>query len=147
MIPMTGMRSAHRAIGTSVFCVGELPRPGDPGNLKSAWNPISNITARYENRFYVALPYNDVDGHNTKPEAGQVIPWFRNAFVRDGQSVCYGRWIAIRHGNKVCYAQWGDVGPFCTDHWQYVFGNERCDQTATTTPAWTFRPRSEITLA
>ena len=26
---------------------------------------------------------------------------------------------------KVCYAQWEDAGPFRTDHWQYVFGNER----------------------
>ncbi len=23
------------------------------------------------------------------------------------------------------YAQWEDAGPFRTDHWQYVFGNER----------------------
>jgi hypothetical protein len=45
--------------------------------------------------------------------------------VRDGQSVCKGRWVAIRHGLKVCYAQWEDVGPFQTDHWQYVFGTER----------------------
>jgi hypothetical protein len=35
------------------------------------------------------------------------------------------RWIAIRHGGKICFAQWEDVGPFQTDHWQYVFGNER----------------------
>ena len=25
----------------------------------------------------------------------------------------------------VAYAQWEDAGPFRTDHWQYVFGNER----------------------
>ncbi len=78
-----------------------------------------------QNPFYVALPYNDVDDHHTRPEAAQVIPWFRSSFVRDGQSVCKGRWVAIRHGNRVCYAQWEDVGPFATDHWQYVFGNER----------------------
>ena len=36
-----------------------------------------------------------------------------------------GRWVAIRHGKRVCYAQWEDVGPFQTDHWQYVFGGER----------------------
>jgi hypothetical protein len=34
----------------------------------------------------------------------------------------------IRKGSRVCYAQWSDCGPFRTDHWQYVFGNER--------PAW-----------
>jgi hypothetical protein len=33
--------------------------------------------------------------------------------------------LAIRKGNKVAYAQWEDAGPFRTDHWQYVFGNER----------------------
>ena len=35
------------------------------------------------------------------------------------------RWVAIRKGNRVAYAQWEDAGPFRTDHWQYVFGNER----------------------
>jgi hypothetical protein len=78
-----------------------------------------------QNPFYVALPYNDIDDHHTKPEAAEVIPWFKSSFVRDGQSVCKGRWVAIRHGNKICYAQWEDVGPFQTDHWQYVFGDER----------------------
>jgi hypothetical protein len=77
------------------------------------------------NPFYVALPYNDVEHNHTKLEAPQVIPWFRNSFVRDGESVCKDRWIAIRHGNRICYAQWEDVGPFRIDHWQYVFGNDR----------------------
>ncbi len=54
-----------------------------------------------------------------------VVPWFQSAFVRDGQSVLKGRWVAVRHGPKVCFAQWEDCGPFRTDHWQYVFGNER----------------------
>ena len=54
-----------------------------------------------------------------------MVPRFKSTYVRDGQSVLKGRWSAIRHGNKVCYAQWEDVGPFRTDHWQYVFGNER----------------------
>jgi len=40
-------------------------------------------------------------------------------------SVCRDRWIAIRKGNRTCYAQWEDCGPFRTDHFQYVFGNER----------------------
>ena len=45
-------------------------------------------------------------------------------YERDGKSVCHNRWIAIRKGNRVCYAQWSDCGPFRTDHWEYVFGNE-----------------------
>jgi hypothetical protein len=76
------------------------------------------------NPFYVALPYNDVDDHHTRPEAHLVIPWFKDRFVRDGQSVCKGHWVAIRHGKRICYAQWEDVGPFQVDHWQYVFGGE-----------------------
>ena len=31
----------------------------------------------------------------------------------------------FRKGNRIAYAQWEDAGPFRTDHWQYVFGNER----------------------
>ena len=78
-----------------------------------------------QNPFYVALPYNDVEGGHTKREAKDVIPWFKDAFVRDGQSILKGHWLVIRRGNRVCYAQWEDCGPFCTDHWQYVFGDQR----------------------
>ena len=133
-------------IATTVFWVGEQASVNNPvSNDKSAWDigwissyggvdsPDSGDRVNYvplsfvprQNPFYVALPYNDIDDHHTKPEAAVVIPWFKNSFVRDGQSVCKGRWVEIRHGLKVCYAQWEDVGPFQTDHWQYVFGNER----------------------
>jgi hypothetical protein len=54
-----------------------------------------------------------------------VIPWYKEAFEREGKSVCRDRWVAIRKGDRVAYAQWSDCGPFRTDHWQYVFGNER----------------------
>ena len=133
-------------ITTTIFWVGEQATVSNPvSNDKSAWdigwfsnyggydspnsddrrNFIPTNFVPHQNPFYVALPYNDVDDHHTKPEAAQVIPWFRSCFVQDGQSVCKGRWVAIRHGSKVCYAQWEDVGPYQTDHWQYVFGNER----------------------
>jgi hypothetical protein len=42
-----------------------------------------------------------------------------------GVSTCKDRWVAIRKGNRTVYAQWEDAGPFRTDYWQYVFGNER----------------------
>ena len=64
-----------------------------------------------------------MNGH--RPEAPRVVPWFREAYQGPGVSTVKGRWIAIRRGNKVAYAQWEDAGPFRTDHWQYVFGNER----------------------
>ena len=28
-------------------------------------------------------------------------------------------------GGRIAYAQWEDCGPFRTDHWQYVFGDDR----------------------
>jgi hypothetical protein len=134
------------SITTTVFWIGEKATINNPvANDKSAWditwvsryggyddpNPGARtdfVPRRFRprlNPFYIALPYNDVENHHTRPEAAAVIPWFKNSFVRDGQSVCKGRWIAIRHGNRVCYAQWEDVGPFASEHWKYVFGNER----------------------
>ena len=133
-------------IVTTIFWVGERPGGHNPvANRSSAWDQHwsahyggydspdpaarrSYIPVRFvprQNPFYFALPYNDVVGHHTKREAAWVIPWFRETFVRDGQSVLKDRWIAIRHGDRVCYAQWEDCGPFRTDHWQYVFGPER----------------------
>ncbi|HEV3063839.1 MAG TPA: hypothetical protein VGX93_00800, partial [Chthoniobacterales bacterium] len=126
-------------IVTTIFWIGERPTTNNPvPNDRSSWDP--NWSSNYggyddpdvksrkdfvplsflprQNPFYVALPYNDVEGGHTKPEAKDVIPWFKDTFVRDGQSVLKGRWLAIRRGNKVCYAQWEDCGPFCTDHWQ-----------------------------
>jgi hypothetical protein len=78
-----------------------------------------------QNPFYCALPYCDVSRGNTKPEAKSVIPWFRECFEKQGKSVLKGRWIAIHHAGRTCFAQWEDCGPFRTDHWRYVFGNER----------------------
>ncbi len=93
----------------------------DGGTIPAAFVP-------QQNPFYVALPYNDVSGGRHRPEARKVIPWFNAVFEQEGKSVCRDRWLMIRKGNRVCYAQWADVGPFRTDHWAYVFGNER--------PAW-----------
>jgi len=135
-----------RNIVTTVFWVGETPTQNNPvPNHKSSWDPLwarnfggyddpdptrrrgfipMAFTPR-QNPFYVALPYNDVTRGTTKPEAPKVIPWFRQTFERPGKSVVKGRWLAIRHGNKIAYAQWEDCGPFRTDHYQYVFGNDR----------------------
>ena len=131
-------------ISVTVFWIGEQASETNPvPNTESAWDmdwvshyggeddPINRtnfIPAGFipkRNPFYVALPYNDVDDHHTRLEAAQVIPWFKESFIRDGQSVCKGRWVAIRHGRRICYARWEDVGPFQSDHWQYVFGTER----------------------
>ncbi|HMH00979.1 MAG TPA: TonB family protein, partial [Terriglobales bacterium] len=85
--------------------------------------PISFVPR--QNPFYCALPYNDVEQGQFKPEALIVIPWFKQVHTEPGQSVCKDRWVAIRKGDRICYAQWEDCGPFRTDHFQYVFQNER----------------------
>ena len=133
-------------IVTTVFWIGEKPTANNPTpNRSSSWDANwtksyggfddpdrahrhdlipANFTPR-QNPFYVALPYNDKANNGHRPEAPRVVPWFKDAYQGPGISTCKGRWIAIRKGNKTVYAQWEDAGPFRTDHWQYVFGNER----------------------
>jgi hypothetical protein len=134
-------------IVTTTFWVGESASQNNPvHNSSSSWdmnwsanfggfdnpNPAARrgfIPANFvprQNPFYIALPYNDVTRGTTKPEAREVIPWFNEVFVKEGQSVCRDRWIRVRNRQgKDCYAQWSDCGPFRTDHYKYVFGDER----------------------
>jgi hypothetical protein len=136
-----------RQIVTTIFWIGETATHNNPvPNRSSCWdshwsqnyggNDTPDSTQRNsdytpaaftpgQNPFYVALPYNDMEHGTHKAEAAEVIPWFPKDYKGPTQSVCQGRWIAIRFGARVCYAQWEDAGPFRTDHWQYVFGNER----------------------
>lgn len=93
-----------------------------PANRKNCL-PVK-FTPR-QNPFYCALPYNDKARTGHQPEAPRVVPWFAEAYQGPAVSTCKDRWIAIRKGNRVAYAQWEDAGPFRTDHWQYVFGDER----------------------
>jgi hypothetical protein len=132
-------------IVTTIFWIGS-GQDGERGQKASAWdhNWVRNfggfddplpahrtgfIPAKFiprQNPFYIALPYNDIADDKLKPEAEKVIPWFKEASVKDGQSICQNRWIEIRNAaGKACYAQWSDCGPFRTDQWQYVFGPEK----------------------
>ena len=150
-VPTTSRASTTRYpwksnIVTTIFWIGEAAAGNNPGpNHKSSWD--ANWTANYggfdtpdagsrrnyipvafvprQNPFYCALPYNDVTHGQFKPEAPLVIPWFKQAYTEPGRSVCKSRWLAIRKGTRTCYAQWEDCGPFRTDHFQYVFQNER----------------------
>ncbi len=74
---------------------------------------------------FTARSYNDKACSGHRPEAPRVVPWFKVAYQGPAVSTCKGRWVAICKGNRTVYAQWEDAGPFRTDHWQYVFGNER----------------------
>jgi len=128
-------------ITTLVFWIGE-----SKSRAGSAWNPNwesdfggvdapfpalrhNYIPAKFTprlNPFYCELPYNDVTEGTTKPEAPMIIPWFREAYRKQGQSVCENRWVEIQSASgRTCFAQWSDCGPGRTDDWQYVFGNER----------------------
>jgi hypothetical protein len=135
-----------RNIVTTVFWIGEEPTRNNPvPNRISSWD--KNWTKNYggfddpnparrnnyipvkftprQNPFYCALPYNDKAATGHRPEAPRVVPWFKEAYQGPAVSTCKGRWVAIHKGNRTVYAQWEDAGPFRTDHWQYVFGNER----------------------
>jgi len=133
-------------IVTTVFWIGERPSGSNPvPNRSSSWdahwsksyggydNPERSHRREFipvdftprQNPFYCALPYNDKSANGHRPEAAQVVPWFKEAYQGPAVSTCKGRWVAIRKGNRVAYAQWEDAGPFRTDHWQYVFGIER----------------------
>ncbi len=145
--PEPGQRFPWKSqIVTTVFWVGEKPSGNNPvPNRVSSWDKewtknygglddpdparrSNYIPAKFtprQNPFYCALPYNDKAREGHRPEAPRVVPWFNEAYQGPAVSTCKGRWIAIRKGNRVVYAQWEDAGPFRTDHWQYVFGNER----------------------
>jgi hypothetical protein len=133
-------------IVTTVFWIGENPSGNNPvPNHSSSWDkawarsyggyddPKPSHRSDYipvdftprQNPFYCALPYNDKAREGHRPEAARVVPWFKEAYRGPGVSVCKDRWVQIRKGNRVVYAQWEDAGPFRTDHWEYVFGNER----------------------
>ena len=104
-------------IVTTVFWIGEQAAGNNPvPNYRSCWdanwtnnyggfdNPDPSARRSYlpiafiprQNPFYCALPYNDVTHGQFKPEAPLVIPWFKQAYTGQGQSVCWHRWIAIR---------------------------------------------------
>jgi hypothetical protein len=133
-------------IVTTLFWIGEPPGGHNlVPNRTSAWDkqwtksyggfddPNPAHRSRYipvkftprQNPFYCALPYNDKAHTGHRPEAPRVVPWFKEAYQGPAVSTCKDRWVAIRKGNRIAYAQWEDAGPFLTDHWQYVFGNQR----------------------
>ena len=117
--PVPNHASSWDAAWTKNYGGYDDPRPSRRQN----YIPV-NFTPR-QNPFYCALPYNDKSREGHRPEAPKVVPWFKEAYRGPGVSVCKDRWVAIRKGNRTVYAQWEDAGPFRTDHWEYVFGNER----------------------
>src|SRR5260370_34028761 len=130
-------------IVATTFWIGEPTSSGSPSNTSSAWDSgwmahyggedsptqrvdfLPNRFIPRQNPFYIALPYSDVSHGHTKPEAAQIIPWYKSSFSQNGRSILKDRWVAIRRGTRVFFAQLEDAGPFRTDHWPHGFGNER----------------------
>ena len=140
-------------ITATIFWCGEQPTARNPTpNCKSSWDTAwaknfggyddpdpekriaNHATGDFRpkafipklNPFYIALPYNDVQGWSGhKPEASRVIPWFTRMRPLPGKTVLKGRWIQIYYEKRSCYAQWEDCGPWVTDDFDYVFGNKR----------------------
>ena len=139
----------HREILTTVFWTGEKPsiQDGRTGNKMSAFdecwmkhfggedfpynrrieNGIS-FPADFnpkENPFYFALPFNDTRGNITEDEKRRIY-WFNESPIPPNSgSHLKNRWIKIwlsKNPNRVVYAQWQDVGPYCEDDVEYVFG-------------------------
>ena len=145
-------------IRVTVFWIGEQPSQNNPTpNHKSSWdqawatnfggydNPdpgariANHATGEFRpkgftpglNPFYIALPYNDVQGWGRhKPEASKVIPWFGRMNPEPGKTVLKGRWVQIYNGKRSCYAQWEDCGPWVTDDYEYVFLGKRPKNTS-----------------
>ena len=151
-IPTTSRNTVSRYpwktnIVTTVFWVGEQAGGNNPvPNVKSSWdanwtynyggfdNPGAVARRNYipvsfvpkQNPFYCALPYNDVTHGQFKPEAALVIPWFQQSLHRPGAIRLQDRTGSrFAKATAPAYAQWEDCGPFRTDHFQYVFQNER----------------------
>ncbi len=77
-----------------------------------------------ENPFYFALPYNDLSENGTKKLTAKLIPWADQDEGATLSSALKNRWIKVIYGKNTCYGQWEDVGPFESDDYEYVFGDQ-----------------------
>lgn len=91
----------------------------DPHN-RCGYHPCS-FTPK-ENPFYFALPYNDLDELGNRKASAENIPWFSHRASET--SVLKNYWIEVKYLDRTCYAQWQDVGPFESDDFGFVFGDQ-----------------------
>ncbi|ADV46176.1 endo alpha-1,4 polygalactosaminidase [Nitratifractor salsuginis] len=134
----------HRSITSTIFWVGEEAGPANGGisNQPSAWDGLWTLSyggvddpehrngylpagfIPYENPFYVALPFNDLDEQGQRKKGlKKIIPWYNDEDPRE--SLCKNHWVEISKDGKTVYAQWEDAGPFETNDSEYVFGTAR----------------------
>lgn len=114
----------HNQIQTTVFWCGEMATRNSPSNMRSAYDSLWFQHFRSENPWYASVPYCDLLNGHSKPSASQ-IPWARQALKKDGISIVKDHWIEIRSGGRSAFAQIEDCGPYHTDDFNYVFGNDK----------------------
>jgi len=140
------LHTYHRNVSTTVFWIGEDASGANGGiaNHDSAWDecwlesyggvdtpdarngPLPAGFTPGENPFYLALPYNDLDGNGARKAAAlERVPWSAATPGEEGQSILKNRWVEVLHGGNSCYGQWEDVGPFGENDAAYVFGAAR----------------------
>ncbi len=104
----------HDWLGAYGGCDAHLPRTTEADGFHRPQTFVPR-----ENPYYFALPY----GTNEDAPWRDEIPWLADRpGVEDIRSAVKNRWIGVSHGDRTCYAQWEDVGPFCADDAEYVFG-------------------------
>jgi hypothetical protein len=131
----------HKDIITTVFWVGESADSSNAyiSNTASAWDDkwqahyggVDNPDRRQgyfpaaftpkENPFYVALPYNDLNGLGNRKPTANGCPNSQNTDMAQ-YSWCKNAWVAISHNGTTVSAQWEDVGPLHEADLTYVFG-------------------------
>jgi hypothetical protein len=149
----------HPHVTASVFGPEEDANPSNAyiSNAESAWDNDWRKHAPYENRFFVAIPYDDyLDNGKFNPDNVR-IPWHRRNMW--GRSEVKNRWVEVirtAHGRKLrAYAQVEDVGPSdkrtsaAVSDPDYVFGLRGHDASdpILTKPKNTFGLRAGIDLS
>ena len=97
-----------------------------------------------QNPFYCALPYNDVEHGQFKPEAPLVIPSFKQSYSGPGQSVCRHRWIAFAKGTASATRSGKIAGHFARIIFNMFSETNGRNRMSITAPDWMFPPPSAI---
>lgn len=112
---------SHKDIEASVFWVWEWAdaENGFIHNDASAWDEkwSENFVKNNENKYYFALPYNDLDEIWKTKENATKVYWY----TESEKSILHDKWIKVTKWDKVAYAQWKDVWPNEHDDVDYVF--------------------------
>jgi hypothetical protein len=106
---------SHPATTASVFGPNENANRSNAyiSNAESAWDKDWRRNAPHENRFFVAVPYDDYLDNGDFNSDNVRIPWHRRNI--DGRSEIKNRWVEVTRGGRrwtyTAYGQVEDVGP------------------------------------